>query len=231
MKKIGIIAAMDEECEAIEKILNNLERKEVLNLKFLIGEISGKKCILVKSGVGKVNAARTTQIMVDYFKVDTIFNVGSAGAINESLKIGDVIIAKHVVQHDFDITAFGHSKGYITGVGNNVQCDRDLLDIFENNIIDNSEKSYNIKIGIVATGDIFCTRVEMKDKIRAKFDADVVDMECAAIGQVAYLNRIPFISIRSVSDVPNGNNATTFDENLKLASRRCAIILKEFCNI
>lgn len=231
MKKIGIVTAMDEECEAIEKVMNNIERKEILNLKFLTGEIEGKKCVLVKSGVGKVNAARTTQIMVDYFKVDTILNVGSAGAINENLEIGDVIIAKHVVQHDFDITAFGHSKGYITGVGNNVQCDRKLLSIFENNIINNPEKSYNIKIGIVATGDIFCTKVEMKDKIRAKFDADVVDMECGAIGQVAYLNQIPFISIRSVSDVPNGKNATTFDENLKLASRRCAIILKEFCNI
>ena len=87
---------------------------------------------------------------------------------------------------------------------------------------------YKVKIGVVATGDIFCTEVVMKDKIRTKFNADVVDMECAAIGQVAFLNGIPFMAIRGVSDSPNGENASTFDENLNLASQRCAEILEVF---
>ena len=116
MKKIGIVVAMDEECEAVEKLMKNIERKNILDLTFFIGKIENDKYILVKSGIGKVNAARTTQIMVDNFKVDYIINLGSAGAINNKLNIGDVVIAKHVVQHDFDITAFGHSKGYITGI-------------------------------------------------------------------------------------------------------------------
>ena len=83
-------------------------------------------------------------------------------------------------------------------------------------------------MGIVATGDIFCTEVEMKEKIRTKFDADVVDMECAAIAQVAYLDEVPFVVVRSISDTPNGENASTFEENLRLASKRCAEILKEY---
>ena len=228
MKKIGIIVAMEEEEEAIEKIMDNVELKQIYNLIFKIGEINNKKCILVKSGVGKVNAARTTQIMIDNFEIECVLNLGSAGAINDMLQIGDVIIGKHVVQHDFDITAFGHSKGYITGVGNSVICDRELVENFENIMENISERTYNIKTGIVATGDIFCTDVAMKDEIRAIFDADLVDMECGAIAQVCYLDDIPFIVVRSVSDTPNGSNATTFDENLKLASRRCANILREF---
>ena len=90
------------------------------------------------------------------------------------------------------------------------------------------ERNYKIKMGIVATGDIFCTESWMKDKIRAKFNADVVDMECAAIAQVCYLSEKPFIAIRSISDSPNGNNVSVYDNNLKFASKRCANILKEF---
>ena len=230
MKKIGIVVAMEEECEAIESIMKDIERKDIYDLSFIIGKIEERECVLVKSGVGKVNAARTTQVLADNFKkIDCIINVGAAGAINEQLNIWDILIGKYVVQHDFDITAFGHSKGYITGVGNNVECSEELIAKFNKVIKNISEKNYKIKFGIVATGDIFCTDVVMKDKIRAKFDADVVDMECAAIAQVSYLNRTPFAVIRCISDTPNGENASTFDENLKLASKRCAEVLKEFC--
>lgn len=228
MKEIGIIVAMHEEREAILNIMDDVTVEQVYNLRFLKGTIKGKKCILAKSGVGKVNAARTTQAMIDKFDIQYVINLGAGGSVNSMLNIGDVVVGKHVVQHDFDITAFGHSKGYITGVGNNVICDRDLVDEFEQIIRGLPERSYNIKLGIIATGDIFCTDPIMKDKIRSKFNADVVDMECAAIAQTCYLDNVPFIVIRSISDTPNGKNASTFDENLKLASKRCANILKEF---
>ena len=227
MDKIGIVVAMREELEAIEKILSNKEVEEVCNLRIIKGTINNKECILVECGVGKVNAARAAQVIIDKFEVDTIINVGVAGAVNPMLEIGDIVIGKYVLQHDFDITAFGHSKGYITGVGDRINC-TDKYDEQVEKIIDESiEKNYQVKLGIVATGDIFCTDIDMKNKIQAKFDADVVDMECAAIGQVAYLNDIPFAVIRSVSDTPNGENAKTFDENLKLASKRSADILEE----
>ena len=228
MKKVGIVVAMEEEFEAVESKMKDIEIKQIYNLRFTIGKIGKKECILVKSGVGKVHAARTTQVMVDKFDLEYIVNVGAAGSVNDMLQIGDVVIGKEVVQHDFDINAFGHSKGYITGVGNSVKCDETLVKEMKNMLENEPERNYKIKIGIIATGDIFCEDIAMKDKIRTKFDADVVDMECGAIAQVAYLNEIPFIVIRSVSDTPNGENSSTFEQNLKLASKRCANLLRNF---
>lgn len=228
MKKIGIVAAMQEEFEEIENKMKDIEAMRIRDLTFLMGKIGDYECVLVQSGVGKVHAARTTQIMIDNFELESIINVGVAGSVNDTLNIGDVVIGKYVVQHDFDITAFGHSKGYIPGVGNNIICDGQMISRF-NEIMENIvERKYKIKLGVVATGDIFCTDITMKDKIRANFDADVVDMECAAIAQVAYLNNIPFAVIRSVSDTPNGENEADFEQNLDLASKRCANIVEEF---
>ena len=229
MKYIGIVVAMDEEREEILELMTNVQVKQIYNLRFLTGKINNRDCILIKSGVGKVNAARTTQVLLDNFEVEFVINAGAAGAVNYLLNIGDIVIAKHVVQHDFDITAFGHSKGYITGVGDKVQCDLGLVSAFENMLKNMPELSYNIKLGIVASGDIFCTSIDMKNKINSKFNADVVDMECAAVGQVCYLDDIPFISIRCILDVPDGQNEKTFDDNLKLASKRCAKLIYDFC--
>lgn len=228
-KLIGIVVAMDEEKEAIKELMIEPEIIQIYNLKFIKGKIKNKTCILIKSGVGKVNAARTTQVLLDNFDIEFVINVGAAGAVNIMLEIGDVVISKYVVQHDFDITAFGHSKGYITGVGDKVVCDLGLVSAFENMIKNMDERSFNIKTGIVASGDIFCTDIKMKNKINKKFNADVVDMECSAVAQVCYLDNVPFISIRCISDVPDGRNATTFDENLELASKRCANLIREFC--
>lgn len=228
MKKIGIIVAMEEEEEAILNIMKEKEVIQEYNLKFIKGKIKNTKCVVVQSGVGKVNAARTTQIMIDKFDIQYVINVGAGGAINEKLNIGDIVIGRYVLQHDFDITAFGHDKGYITGVGNKVICDEKLVQKFDEIIKNLSKENYSIKIGIIATGDIFCTDPKMKDKIHDKFDADVVDMECAAIAQTCFLDNLPFAVVRSISDTPNKENAATFDENLKLASKRCAEILDKF---
>lgn len=235
MDKIGIVVAMEEEKNAVYKLMKDIELEESYELDFYKGKIQGKRCILVQSGVGKVNAARTTQILIDKYKVNRVINVGAAASINPMLNIGDILIGKYVVQHDFDITAFGHSKGYITGVGNNVRCDSDFLYKVEEKLKkekefskkEEKERNYNIKIGIVATGDVFCSEIDMRDEIRGTFNADAVDMECGAIGQVCYLDDVPFIVIRGISDTPDGNNAGTFDKNLELASRRCSEVLNE----
>lgn len=228
MKKIGIVVAMEEELEAVENILDNLEEKEIRKTIFKIGKIEKCKCIVVHCGIGKVNAARATQKLIDNFDVEYVMNVGVAGSINDDLDIGDVVIGKHTVQHDFDLTAFRHSKGYIPGVGDNIICDSNINVRLQNSIKNIEEKNYKVKLGVVATGDIFCKDVAMKDKIRAKFNADVVDMECGAIAQVAYLNEMPFIVIRSISDSPNGKNEKTFEENLPFACKRFANVLKGF---
>ena len=224
----GIIVAMQEELEEIIKIMKDIEEKEIYGIYFIKGKIEDTKVVVVKSGVGKVNAARTTQILIDNLKVKSIINVGAAGALNPFLNIGDIVIAEKLVQHDFDITAFDHDKGYITGVGEYIYSDYKLVKKLQNVANKIKDETYNINTGVIATGDIFCTDIAMKNKIYTKFDAECVEMEGAAIAQVCYLDKIPFVVFRSISDTPNGNNAIVFDKFVELASKRCANILKEF---
>ena len=228
MKKVGIIAAMQEEMEAIKLLMEDIEKIKIYELTFFTGRINQKECVLVECGVGKVNSSRTAQILIDKFEIEYIINVGSAGAARDELEIGDIVIGKTLVQHDFDITAFGHKKGYISNVGENVESDKALVERFEEVVNKMENKDYKIKIGTIASGDIFCTQEDMKKKINSKFNADAIEMEGAAIAQVCYLDKIPFVIVRSISDKPNGKNEITFEEYLKLASKRCSEILKMF---
>ena len=226
----GIIAAMQEEMQEIKKIMQNVESIKIYELIFFKGKIHEENIVLVEAGVGKVNAARVTQILIDNFKVKGIINVGSAGSCNDELEIGDIVIGKNLVQHDFDITAFGHEKGYISNVGQYVESDELLITKIEKTIEKMSNKDFNIKIGTIASGDIFCTEPKMKEKIRDKFNADAIEMEGAAIAQVCKLDNMPILVIRSISDSPNGNNNITFEQYLETASKRCAEILSQFFN-
>lgn len=228
MKKVGIITAMEEEKNAIKNIMKDIKENKIYELIFLEGKINEKECVLVEGGVGKVNSSRTTQILIDKYNIEYIINVGSAGSATDELAIGDIVIGKRVVQHDFDITAFGHKKGYISNVGEYVLSDEHLIKRFEDAIKELNNREIKIKIGTIATGDIFCTELKMKNKIREKFEADAIEMEAASIAQVCYLDSIPFIILRSISDIPNGKNEVTFEEFLDLASKRCAEILKKF---
>lgn len=222
-KYIGIIVAENEEIEAIKNTMKNVNEIKIYNLTFHTGIINNKNYIVVKCGVGKVNAARTTQILTDKFDVEYIINLGSAGAVNNSLNIGDIVIGQQLVQHDFDVTAFGREKGYIPETGKIFECDGNLVEQCQRIEIN------GVKIikGTIASGDIFCTGIKMKEKIREKFSSDCVEMEGAAVAQVCYLNKIPFIVIRSISDIPNGKNEIDFIEYLKLASKNCAEFIKQ----
>lgn len=228
MKKIGIIAAMNEEMQQIKNIMKDVIENDIHNLKFFEGKIENKECVLVECGVGKVNAARTTQIMIDNYDIEYIVNIGTAGAIDKDLNVTDVVIGEKIAQHDFDITAFGHEKGYITGVGKYVYSNKELVnkckDIMESIDKDNS---YNVKVGAIASGDVFCTSRELADDIYNEFSASCVEMEGAAIGQICSLDNIPFIVIRSISDSPNGSNNIDFDTYLQIASKRGANFLQE----
>lgn len=228
MKKIGIIAAMEEEKNAIKNIMKKTKENKIYELIFIEGTINEKECVLVESGVGKVNSSRTTQIMIDKYEIEYIINVGTAGSATDELEIGDIVIGKKIIQHDFDITAFGHKKGYISNIGEYISSDEQLVKKFEETIKEINDKEIKIKIGTIATGDIFCTDIKMKNKIKEKFEADAIEMEAASIAQVCYLDKIPFIILRSISDTPNGKNEITFEQYLELASERCAEILKKF---
>lgn len=228
MKTFGIIAAMQEEMQEIEKIMQYKENIKLYNLNIIKGKINEYNIVLVEAGVGKVNAGRVTQILIDNFKIDAIINVGSAGSATEELNIGDIVIGKKLVQHDFDITAFGHQKGYISNVGQFIESDDKLVLKMKQTIEKIEKDEFKIKIGTIASGDIFCTESKMREKIRNKFNADAIEMEGAAIAQVCKLDEIPFIVIRSISDKPNGKNEITFEQFLEKASKRCAEIIKVF---
>lgn len=225
MEKVGIVLAMKEELESLRKYLKNEEKMNIFNLEFYSGMIGNTNCVLVECGVGKVNAARTTQVLIDNLKVDTIINIGVAGGISDDLKIGDIVIGEKLVQHDFDITSFGHEKGYISGVGKYLNSDEKLINRVEKVAKDNNFQKFNILKGVIASGDIFCTDKKMTEKIHQKFNALCVEMEGASIAQVCFLCKIPFIVLRSISDTPNGNNTIDFNEFLNQSSDIVAKLL------
>lgn len=220
MKKVGIIFAMEEELNELLKYLNIEKEYNIFDLIFYEGKINNIECILVKCGVGKVNAARTTQILIDNIKVDYIFNIGVAGGISNILKVGDIVIGESLVQHDFDITAFDHEKGYIPEIGVYIKTDEYLYTIANNVLREKSEQ--NVVSGVIASGDIFCTELSMGQKINKKFNALCVEMEGASIAQICHLCNIPFLVLRSISDTPNNDNVITYEQFLETSSKNIA---------
>ena len=219
--RIGIITATEEEITAIKKYITSSKVNKIFDLDFINGMIGKNEVVLCESGVGKVNASRTTQLLIDNYDVDCVMNIGCAGALKEQLNIGDIVIGKYLVQHDFDITKFNHDKGYIPNVGIKIESDKNLLGMFLNNV------DSNVFVGTIATGDIFCTDKNMSLKIRNKFNADCVEMEGAAIAQVCYLCNIPFIIIRSISDVVNGTNTIDYDKFAISSANKVAKLLND----
>lgn len=221
MKYIGIIAAMHEEIESIKKLMSDISIQKKYELEFVIGKIHSKDVVLVQCGVGKVNAARTAQILIDQFNIEYIINVGTAGGLNEKLEIGDVVIGEKLLQHDFDIIAGGHEKGYITDLGVYFYSDKELVSKAKN-VMENMDKEFHVFLGSIATGDIFVQDMSVKNRIVEEFHTDCCEMEGAAIAQVCTLDNIPFIVIRAISDEPNGNNEIDFETYLEMACKRYA---------
>lgn len=221
MKKIAIITATEQEFYEMKNKFSNPTQHTLSDLIYYSGMVNSKEYIVIKSGIGKVNAARVTQLIIDKFDIEYIINVGVAGSLNDELEIGDIVIAKELVQHDFDTTAFGDEKGFITGSGKMFASDLKLVEKYINNSL-TYKNDYKIFTGIIASGDIFCTEKTMKEKIHSKFNADCVEMEGAAIAQVCTLNKVPFVVIRAISDKPNGTNQLDYNEFASLAAKRCA---------
>lgn len=222
MKTIGIIFAMQEELIELKKYLHINNEKKIYDLIFYEATLNNQNIILTESGIGKTNAARTTQILIDYYKPEAIFNIGVAGGIAKNLKVGDIIISTSLVQHDFDITVFDHPKGYIPNIGNTIPIDNKLLNTTKN-ILDTNNISY--KEGVIASGDIFCTKESMATKINTQFNALCVEMEGASIAQTAHLSKTPCLVIRSISDCPDNNNKITYEEFLENSSKKVAQIM------
>ena len=223
MKKIGLIFAMKEELEESLKYRNQIKEHKIYDLTIYETDNNKDKIYLLESGIGKVNAARATQILIDKFEIDEIINVGVAGALTKDIKIGDIVIGTELVQHDFDLTAFKRKKGEIPNTGIYIKTDNSMLQKTKE-----IERS-NVHTGVIASGDIFIDNKVMSQKIHDKFKALCVEMEGAAIAQVCFLSNIPFLVLRAISDSPReDNNKVTYEEFLETSSKEIALFLNQY---
>ena len=224
MKKIGIIFAMREELDETKKIFKDIKRHFIYDLKIYECKHKNVICFLVESGMGKVNAARTTQILIDKMKVDYVLNVGVAGSISRDINKCDIVVADKLVQHDFDLTLLNFEKGLIPNVGKYIECDKKLISIAKKIKMDTK-----VVFGTVSSGDIFVSDEKMGEKINKKFNALCVEMEGASIAQVCYLCKVPFLVVRAISDSPyEEDNNITFEEFLKISSDMVSKFVLQF---
>ena len=224
-RPVAIIGAMDVE---INEILNNLSKPKTIKhngFEITTGKIGKHKIVLSKSGVGKVNSAITTQYIIDNYNPKYIINTGIAGSLSDELKAGDVIIARKMVQHDFDVTAFGNPRGYID---NGIEPDKPTFFHSDEKLIEKFKKAIeNPTIGTIATGDVFVNDEGLKERIRNDFRADSIDMESAAITQTAERNNVPIIVLRTISDSEN-NSTDEYTQTKRNSAKLAAISIVEF---
>lgn len=212
MNRIGIIGAMDEEVDILVDLMDVKETTERASLKFYQGNLEGKDIVLVRCGIGKVNSALCAQILISEFNVDAVVNTGVAGALNSELDVQDIVISTDAIQYDVDATAFGYKKGTIPRMESSVfEADERLINAAYQSSTE-EVKNHKVVKGRVVTGDIFISSKELKDQLVNDFDAYCGEMEGAAIAHVCYLNNIPFVIIRAMSDKADGSAEVTYEE-------------------
>ena len=209
---IGIIGAMEQEVSQVVKAMTDINSTKIAGMVFNSGKLCGKDVIVVKSGIGKVNAAVCTQILATEFHVDTVINTGIAGSLKAEINIGDIVLSTDALQHDVDATNFGYELGMIPGMD---------VSIFKasEELIEKAEaacKKENPELGIfkgrVVSGDQFISDKATKERIVNNFHGYCTEMEGAAIAQAAYLNNIPFLIIRAISDKADDSASMDYDE-------------------
>lgn len=224
---IGIIAAMSEEMVEIKKHMKNISIEKEFENEFFIGNIGKTECVLTTCGIGKVNAARSTQLLICKYRPEYIINVGVAGGIDNSIKIGDIVIGEKFVQYDFDLTAFGKELGELpNNIGKYIYSDSELLNKAKRILAKLSDQK--AVVGTIASGDRFVTETEKSNEINQIFGAACVEMEGASVAHVCFLDKIPFIVIRSISDSINDMNKIDYDKFMPIAATKAAEFIKEF---
>ena len=223
---IGIIAAMAEELEILLKDISLEEKNTKANMTFHKGKLYGKDVVAVVCGIGKVNSAVCTQILVSEYNVDKVINVGVAGGIGKDIYPGDIVVAENLVQHDMDTTAFGDKMGQIPRLDTfDFKCDKELVDTAKKACEEISE--INSFTGRIASGDQFVANIEKIQWLEKEFGAISCEMVGASIAQVCYLNNIPFVVIRSISDNANNGAHMDYAKFTPIADKNSTAILKE----
>lgn len=210
--KIGIIGAMEEEIQCIIEEMEIEEKESYAGMIFNKGFVHDSELVLVMSGIGKVNAAICAQILVTKFQVDCIINTGLAGALEESLQIGDVVVSSELLEHDMDASGFGYEKGVIPRMDKSIfVADSKLVELAVKAI---GEKKKAL-VGRVVSGDVFVADAEKRIYLNENFGGLCAEMEGAAIAHVCYVNRKPFVIIRTISDKADNSATENFSEFVK----------------
>ena len=199
-KIIGIIGAMDEEVSKIKESLTDVTVTTVANMDFYQGCLDETEVIVVRSGIGKVNAAICTQMLADLFEVDCVVNTGIAGSLNAAINIGDIVLSTDAVQHDMDAVAFGYEVGIIPRMDTSYFVADEKLRALAKTVCEQVNPEIAVHEGRVVTGDQFIADKAKKEWLVENFSGMCTEMEGAAIAQAAHNNGIPFLIIRAISD-------------------------------
>lgn len=228
MKKIGIIGAMELEVATLKNLMTVDKIVTKAGMNFYEGSLEGKPVVIVQCGIGKVNAGMCVQILADLFEVTHVLNTGVAGSLNAQLDIGDILVSKAALQHDMDVTPLGYEPGQIPGIDTlSFPADEEMY----NTAITACHKvnpDINAILGLVVSGDQFISSKEVKDRLVNVFHGDCAEMEGASIAQAAYLNKLPFIVIRAISDKADNSAEMDYPTFEKKAAEHCAKMVVEF---
>ena len=222
--KIAVIGAMEEEVELLREEISSGQVTVVAGCELIEGQIGEHTVILVKSGIGKVNAAMATTLVLNNFKPDVVLNTGSAGGFLESLEVGTVVISDEVRHHDVDVTAFGYEIGQVPGQPAAYRSDEKLISVARAAVEELGEHAH--ATGLIASGDTFMSNAERVDKVKKQFPMMIAaEMEAAAVAQVCHQFGTPFVVIRALSDIAGKESSISFDEFLPTAARHSTDIV------
>ena len=225
---IGIICALKISADGLKAMIENAETKTKAGLEFASGKIFDKDVVILECGVGKVNAAVGTQVMIDLYKPDVIINSGIAGSLSKIITVGDIIVSTDCIEHDINCTAIGEPKGQITfpeekiiGIpADKAVCDK-LAQCCEG-------LGAQVMRGRIATGDVFVSNKSERQTIAFEFGALCCEMEGGAVGHVCYMNKVPFAILRSISDYFKFSRGENYEEFKELAADRAIKAIKKF---
>lgn len=220
--KAGIIGAMEPEVAILKDKLENCITTEHASFTFYEGTLAGNDVVIVQSGIGKVAAALATAFLIDKFTPDYIVNTGSAGGFDQSLKVGDIVISSEVRYHDVDVTAFGYEIGQLPSNPPAYIPHNTLIEAVQEGIAElstTSDAPIQTLLGLITTGDTFMTADDDIAKARKNFPTmAAVEMEGAAIAHTCHQLNVPFVIIRSMSDIAGKESPASFEAYLETAS-------------
>lgn len=218
--KYGIICAMEEEIKGLRAQLTNANEENIANMIFYSGQINDHEVVLVRAGIGKVQAGVTTAFLIENFKVDAVINSGSAGGIGTGLAVGDLVLSTGAAYHDASATVFGYKPGQLPQQPQIFEADQELLQAVSEAA---SQAGLQVKPGLIVTGDQFVSSQAQIAAIKEIYpQALCCEMEGAAVAQVAYQFDKPFLIVRAMSDVGDEDAGQSFDEFIIDAGKKSA---------